>query len=79
LCNTSSSRYGSYAVILTKESGCNEAEWEMEYWNSLSEEKKDEIGKKAQALFNSDKSPLCFMVQSAGSIGPSSITKGNKS
>ena len=50
-----------------------EAEWEMEYWNSLSEQEKDEIGKKAKALFNSDKSPLVFMVQSAGSIGHSRL------
>jgi len=62
---------------MTKVTGCSEAEWEMEYWNSLSEEQKDEIGRKAKALFNSDKSPLCFMVQSAGSIGPSKLTKGN--
>jgi hypothetical protein len=62
---------------MTKVTGCSEAEWEMEYWNSLTEEQKDEIGKKAKALFNSDKSPLCFMVQSAGSIGPSKLTKGN--
>lgn len=61
---------------MTEVTGCSEAEWEMEYWNSLTEEQKDEIGRKAKALFNSDKSPLFFMVQSAGSIGPSKLTKG---
>ena len=62
---------------MTKVTGCSEAEWEMEYWNQLSEEEKQEYERKAKALFNSDKSPLCFMVQSAGSIGPSKLTKGN--
>jgi len=63
---------------MTTTTECSEAEWEMEYWNSLTDEQKDEMGRKAKALFNSDKSPLCFMVQSSGSIGPSKLTKGDK-
>ena len=45
-----------------------EADWEMDCWNELTEEQKDELGRKAKALFNSDKSPLAFMIQSSGSI-----------
>jgi hypothetical protein len=33
----------------------------------------EELEKQAKALFNSDKSPLCFMVESGGSIGPSKV------
>lgn len=43
----------------------NEGEWEADWYDKLPEERKQELMKQANEIFNSDKSPLSFMVQSS--------------
>lgn len=45
-----------------------EYEWDMEYYDSLSEERKEQLGEQAEAIFNSKESPLSFMIESGINI-----------
>ena len=55
---------------VTNEQGeYTEADFERDSYNALSDEEKRRLGEVAKAIFNSDKSPLNFMVKSGGSVG----------
>jgi hypothetical protein len=46
-----------------------EWDFDIDNYNALSDEAKLKLQEQAKAIFNSDKSPLNFMIKSGGSVG----------